>query len=167
MAVSIEVHGAREVRRALKDMQTSEGKRGTTALTKAHKKVAEVAADRARRNALTGTPLQRKQAPAIKAAATATRASISVRATKKHPAANVAYWGTIGNKRLGWFADPKFAAYTGRDQNLPPWVGNTWTPGARGEGPHVINDAVADTEAEMVAVFEHEFENAARDVGLL
>ncbi len=37
----------------------------------------------------------------------------------------------------------------GSQPQFLPWVGNTWIPGRRGEGPYVINDVLADHADEI------------------
>lgn len=158
----IEVHGGRELRAAFRDVG---GKAATKRLTEAHREVATVATDDARSAAVSGSPLQQKMAGAIRPKATTTRAGVAFGRTGAFKASGVAFWGT--NKRLGWFADPKYAAYTSTDQKLPPWVGNTWQAAVAGQGPHSVNDALAAHVPHYVEILGRSIERAAADVGLL
>jgi hypothetical protein len=87
-----------------------------------------------------------KAAGSIRAYATQQQASIGV-SSGGIPA--VAFWGAL--KRTGWYAH--IHSPGGRPQH-PKWVGTSWEPGQRGQGPYAINDAlaeVADTIEERYA----------------
>lgn len=72
-------------------------------------------------------------------------------------------WGT--KRPTGWYAgwtrdrrgqkvfsgrkQRGYAAAARRNPNNPPWVGNSWTVGERGQGPRGINDGI---HAEMDAI---------------
>lgn len=153
------------IRRAFKAVGELESESGTTTgskiLVKAWKEVGEFAAQRARDNA--DTPLERKMRGAIKGTGTASRgARLRITKTKKLEAAWVAFWGT--DRRLGWFAHPRYRAYTARDQGLPPWVGAKWRAARRGEGPHAINEALADAEDEILAKVEQALQDALDEI---
>lgn len=159
---AIKVEGGRELRKALKDL---EGKDGPKRLKGAYKEIADMAASDAKSAASGGTPLQRKMAGAIKARATTTRGSVAFTRTKNsHPATGPAFWG-VKDRRLGWFADPKYAGYTARTQKLPVHVGNTWTAATRGQGPHRVNDALAANVDRYVDAIDDAMDKAIRDAG--
>lgn len=86
--------------------------------------------------------------------ANATSSAASVRVSGRVPTSTTpmspmaAVFGTQG--RTGWFANPKYRS----GRNNPPWVGNNWTAGVRGEGPRGVNDALADGEQKILDEFE-------------
>jgi hypothetical protein len=158
----IEVHGGKELRRAFREVG---GKVAARRLKEAHREVATVASNDARLAAAGGSSLQRKMAGAIRPQATQTKAGVAFARTGAFKASGVAFWGT--NKRLGWFADPKYSAYTSETQKLPPWVGNNWQAAVAGQGPHHVNDALALHVPQYVEILGDAIERAAADVGLL
>ena len=164
MAKGLKVEGAAELRRAFRDVA---GKDGERRLRQASKEVSTRAAADARSAAQGGTPLQRKVAAAIRPRGNINRgAGIAITRTGKSPAAGVAFWGI--DNAIGWFAnEDRFGPAEGRGaaQKLPPHVGNTWTAATRGEGPHRINDALADHVDEYAALMEDAVYRAAADVG--
>lgn len=188
---AVTVHGLAEIRKAFRDMDKSAGPKRLTA---AYAEVSKVVAARAQAAAQRGTPLQEKMARAIRPSARQAGAGLSVvsmyrkRVQIQGPtlpgqkklgrvttldsgaafaAAFVAFWGT--DRRLGWFAQGKYDAYTGRDQNLSGWVGNTWGPawqaGKFDEGPYALRDGVRESMPTIEDQLLKAILQAGRDVG--
>lgn len=162
-SIAIDDGGAiKALRRSFREVD----KEATKRLKEAYREVAGFMARGAQVRARTGTPLQRKMAKAIQPGATVSRGpTVRVTQNRSTPAAFPAFWG-VDLYRLGWFAHPRYSNYTVRDQNVPPWVGNTWQTAAHGEGPHRINDAFADETDRALDVMARAVEKAAKDVGL-
>jgi hypothetical protein len=117
---------------------------------RANKDVATEAQRWAQSAARSGTRQQAAMAGAIQARATQTIARLALSRAQRWGAANPAFWGQ--RRRFGWYGGwyagelnrRRAAGFAGgRPQGLP-WVGNSWTPGRSGEGPHVLNDTIAD-----------------------
>lgn len=161
MTVTVRVEGARELRAAFRDI---EGPAGAKRLKEAHLEVSVMAAADATAAATGGTKLQQKMAGAIRPRATATVAGIALSRTGAFQASGVAFYGS--QKRSGWFAQSKYNQYTGKDQGFPPWVGNTWKAATAGQGPHLINDAMAAHVDAYGERFRTAVLTAARDVGI-
>jgi hypothetical protein len=81
----------------------------------------------------------------IKASAGLTGISIIVSNTSAVPWTLADIWGA--KKRTGWYAAER---YEGGAPQHPPWVGNSWTVGSRGEGPYGVNAAIADKLDEVM-----------------
>ncbi len=141
------------------------GKDALARLKEAYVPIAEMAANAAQGHARAGSKLQRAMAGAIKPFVRTTSAGVRVSATRAYPAAKVAFWGV--DRRLGWFAAPKFHQYSSVDQHLPVNVGHTWLAGVRGQGPYAVNDGVADAADFAERHLEDAIMKAAADVGLL
>ena len=73
---------------------------------------------------------------------TTAAARIGIRPT---PGAQATFWGA--KRRTGWYARERYSGSTGRQH--PPWVGASWGAGKRGEGPYVLNEAIADHRDEI------------------
>ena len=145
-------------------------------IVKAHREVGKVGANIARSAARSsGTRQQKAAAAAIGQSASKKGAKVTVGAPAAAPFGRAAFWGT--KKRYGWFAAQKYggsnakggATYkfgnttksSGKAQ-FPEWVGNEWKVGVRGQGPHVINDALADHLDEIRAVYGKQVEEVAK-----
>ncbi len=115
-----------------------------------NKTIATKGARRAMGRALSMGGVWARNASAIKPRATARFGSVQVKPSRARSSrtagAKSAFWGS--NKRTGWYAADRFASSTGRQH--PPWVGNTWAAGVRGQGPYAINDALADYGPELL-----------------
>lgn len=190
---AVTVHGLAEIRKAFRDMDKSAGPKRLTA---AYAEVSKVVAARAQAAAQRGTPLQEKMARAIRPSARQAGAGLSVvsmyrkrvkiagpviggkQGRDRHltvkdsgaafAAAFVAFWGT-DRQRLGWFAQGRYDAYTGRDQNLSPWVGSSWGPawqaGKFDEGPYALRDGVRESMPTIEDQLLKAILQAGRDVG--
>jgi hypothetical protein len=160
--IAIDDGGAmKALRRAFRAVDSE----ATKELKAAYREVAGFLARAAQVRARTGTPLQRKMVKAIKPGATVSRGpTVKVSAAKTTPAAFPAFWGI--ERRLGWFAKDKYAAYTSQDQKLPKWVGNTWDTAVKGQGPYRINDAFADEVDRALDVMARAIAKAAERAGL-
>jgi hypothetical protein len=134
------VKGAPELARALAKANKDSAK----ALTKTNRDLARSERDVIRSAARSGTRQQQKMAGGIGARASRTSASISVRNTKGAPGATSTFWGQKG--KYGWYANPR---YRDSPPQGPTWVGNSWTVATKGQGPHVINDTLADRIDEI------------------
>lgn len=137
----LEVKGANELSAALRQAQKNTNKE----LARSNRMVARQTREWSRAAASSGTPLQRRAAGGIGSSAGAKNAKLTVRSTARAPMAPPAFWGKGG--RSGWYAADRYAASTGRQH--PQWVGNSWKAGVRGQGPYVLNDVLADREAEI------------------
>lgn len=147
---SIEVEGAKQFRRDLKQIPGSSPK----VMTKVHRKIATHVQMKARANAATASgpfaDRYRKVKNKINRSANMRGAAVGVprdrAGTTFHQAT---FWGT--KKRTGWYAQRKYENSTG--QQHPEWVGSTWRAGVRGEGPYVINYTVAEEVDEVVELY--------------
>lgn len=133
---------------------------------RANKDVATEAQQWAQQAARSGTRQQAAMAGAIQARATQTIARLALSRAQKWGAANPAFWGQ--QRRFGWYGgwyagqlNPRRAAgfADGRPQGLP-WVGNSWVAGRKGEGPHVLNDTIADHLDEIEGLYAKAYEAA-------
>lgn len=126
-------------------------------LRKGFKEVAEIVADRAR-SLLSGM------------GAAAAQVAPSVRAAAEQRAAKIAW----GGARYPFAAGTVMGAYHDVPRNtargtvmgwnqFPEWVGDSWQVGARGSGPRGINDAVADTEREVLEALGDFLESIVED----
>jgi|DEB19_MinimDraft_2_1074335.scaffolds.fasta_scaffold02554_1 hypothetical protein len=116
-------------------------------LRQAHKKTAKEAERWIRDAAKAGTPQQRHMANAIKGNATSTQARIATAP------------GPKGSKTAGargaFYGSKKF-------RQFPAWVGNSWRPAVRGQGPQPHNDVLADKKPETETIFMKGQEDALR-----
>lgn len=139
---AVEVKGLREFRRDLKQVSDDLPKE----MRDFNKnEVAEPIARLAQVYAHGMGGVQAKAASAITGYATATQASVGFPSgSSNHPEAPVAFWGA--KKHTGWYAA---GWYSNSPKQHPDWVGNSWQPGWRGQGPYAINDAVADAADDL------------------
>lgn len=111
---------------------------------RANKEIGEKVAARARARA--DTPQMRHFASAIQGRSTQKFARIAVVSRGRNRGAAGAFYGAS------------------RWRQFPPWVGNTWRVGARGEGPYAVNPAIADAlpgiEQEYLDAAERAFDRA-------
>lgn len=132
-------------------------------VAKVNRVVADKGAARARGKAEGLGGVWRRNASAIKARATQTFGAVSVRpatgtrSTTRGAAA--AFWGS--DKRSGWYANDAHAGRDGKPQN-PKWVGNSWEPGVRGQGPYALNDALAELGPELLEDWGHGIDEVTR-----
>jgi IS5 family transposase len=117
-------------------------------LRRTYKKVGQLGEDRSRARMRGGGRQLARASAGVKATSTTTSARISVRNTAGAPMAQVATFGSP--RRTGWYADSRFAQST---RQHPRWVGNDWTVATRGQGPRGINDAIADSQDEILDLF--------------
>lgn len=129
------VQGAPELARALAKADRDAGK----ALAASNRALARTERDVIRTRARSGTRQQQRMAGGIGSRASRTSASISVRNTAGAPGATATFWGQKG--KFGWYANPR---YRESPPQGPAWVGNSWTVATRGQGPHVINETLAE-----------------------
>lgn len=108
--------------------------------------IADLLAEKSRRQATSMGGVYAKGAPAIVGAANVKAARIRVKATKQYRFAPAAFWGT--KRRTGWYAARRFEGNSA--QQHPPWVGASWDVGVKGQGPYAINDAIAENIEEML-----------------
>lgn len=126
---------------------------------RANKDVATQAQRWAQDAARGGTRQQQAMAGAIQARATQTVARLAISQAARWAPANPAFWGAM--RHFGWYGgwyrgerNPRRAAgFAGGRPQSPPWVGNTWLAGRKGEGPHVINDTLAAHVDEIEALY--------------
>ena len=126
---------------------------------RANKDVATQAQRWAQEAARGGTRQQQAMAGAIQARATQTIARLAISQAARGGAANPAFWGAM--RRFGWYGgwyrgernERRAAGFAGGRPQSPPWVGNTWVAGRKGEGPHVINDTLAAHVDEIEALY--------------
>lgn len=123
---------------------------------KANKKVAEQASEWARSAARSGTRQQARAAGAIKARGTQSTARLAISGGPAY--AKAAFWGM--SRRTGWYAAERYRDSLARQ--APRWVGNSWTAGVAGQGPHVINDALAAHVDEVEDLYMAGYEAALR-----
>ena len=128
-------------------------------IVKAHREVGKVGANIARSAARSsGTSQQEAAAAAIGQSASKKGAKVTVGAPASAPFGRAAFWGA--KRRTGWFAQDKYDRSPKRQ--FPEWVGNAWKVGQRGQGPHVINDALADHLDEIRGVYGKQVEAVAK-----
>ena len=144
MSGVVGVDGLKEARRAFRD---AEGK--TRDLSAAHRKVAQLATERTKARAATGTRQQAAAAKALIGRGTAAGADLAVRNTSAVPFGKGAFFGSL------------------RWQQFPMWVGNTWDIEA-GDGPYIIRDVLSDRSniEDFQDKFLEEFGSALAAVGL-
>lgn len=126
---------------------------------KANKDLAAQAQRWAQSAARSGTRQQQAMAGAIQARATQTVARLAISQAGRWGGANPAFWGAM--RHFGWYGgwyrgevNPRRAAgFAGGRPQSPPWVGNSWVAGRAGEGPHVLNDALAAHITEIEALY--------------
>ena len=122
-------------------------------LRRAYRPIANLGANLSRKNMRgSGDRQLMRAASGVRANATSSAANVRVSGrvpTSTTPMSALApVFGTRG--RTGWFARPQYRS----GRNNPPWIGNNWTPGVRGQGPRGINDALADGQERILDEFE-------------
>jgi hypothetical protein len=132
MAASVEIKGLRDFRRELKAVSTDLPRE----LRRLQKDIADDVANDAQGIAASMGGVQAKAAGDIRGYARADQASVGF---PSGGIAGAAFWGTL--RHTGWYAA---ARYANSPPQHPEWVGNSWEPGERGQGPYAINDALAD-----------------------
>lgn len=137
---AVEVKGLTEFRRELRRMSAEFPKE----MRRTQKDIADDVAERARGLASGYGRLQAHAAPAIRSYATQVQASVGFTTGGSYPMASVAFWGAM--RHTGWYAKARYAHST---RQHPPWVGNSWDVGVRGQGPRAINPAIADMLPEI------------------
>lgn len=136
---SVEIEGLKEFQRALRKLDSDLA----TEPRKFNKELADDIASDARSRASAMGGVRGRAAGAITGYATAAQASVGfLAASSRYPMASVAFWGA--KKHTGWYAH-----INSNVPQHPRWVGNTWEPGVRSQGPYAINDAVA-VEADRI-----------------
>lgn len=129
-------------------------------IVNAHREVGKVAANRVRQQARAGTRRQRRAAQAVGQSASKKGAKVTVGNTAAAPFAKATFWGA--KRRTGWYAADR---YKGRGQpQFPRWVGNNWRAGVRGQGPYVVNDAIADAFPEILGVYGEQMDEVAKAI---
>lgn len=144
--LAVEATGLDELIAGLRSAQRDLGREQR----RSNKDVAARAQQWAQEAARGGTRQQQAMAGAIQARATQTVARLAISQAAKWGAANPAFWGSL--RKFGWYGgwyrgerNPRRAAgFADGRPHAPTWVGNTWLAGRKGEGPHAINDALAD-----------------------
>lgn len=119
-------------------------------LKKAHKDLADRAAEWSRYEAAS---LGRQQATAIdriRGTSTPLQARITVSNTNAVPYASAAYWGA--KRHTGWYGAAKYDRSTGKQ--FLPWVGNSWDVAVAGQGPYGINAALAKHMDDLVDFYD-------------
>lgn len=134
--LGVEVDGLADFGRQLKAAERDLAKEQR----RANREVATQVVRWAQSAASGGTRQQAAAARQIRPRATTKAARLAIGASKSAPFARAAFWGS--DKRTGWYAQAKYDGSAGRQSK--PWVGNAWVAGQRGEGPYVLNDAIAD-----------------------
>lgn len=109
-------------------------------LVKAHREVGQAAANYARAAARTGSKAEKAAAAAIGQSASKKGAKLTVGSPASAPFGRAVFWGA--SRRTGWYSKPRYEASAKRQ--FPKWVGVGWKAGEHGQGPHVINEALAD-----------------------
>lgn len=128
------------------------------AVAAANRKTGRHVRDWTRDAARSGTDQQRKMAGGIGTRASKSDVRLTVKNTKGAPGATSAFYGQKG--KFGWYGKPQ---YRDSPPQGPQWVGNSWTVAVKGQGPHVINDVLAEREPEISDLYLTEAFNALTD----
>jgi len=150
----IQVEGADDMARALREAGVETRRQVRNANQRIGKKVEGWAKTEAR----AGTRMQAAASKALLGGSTNDYAFVRITRDKKVPFALAAFWGVKG--RRGWYASEKYRS-SGKDQ-FPAWVGNSWRPAVRGQGPQPHNDVLADKKPETETIFMKGQEDALR-----
>ena len=129
-------------------------------LVTAHREVGKVAASAARSRARGGTRAQARAARGIQVSPGRRGVSIVPKSTRANPFTTATFMGA--KKRTGWFANAKYERSAKRQ--FPAWVGSNWQAGVRGQGPYVMNDAVADAKPQIVDVYGKQLDKVAEAI---
>lgn len=116
-----------------------------------HKVVGTTVAEWSRFRALSGTPAQRHFIAAIQGGATRNFARVTVKRNGQHAGAAATFFGARPLTRHGWNAGRNRGPNT--KPQYPPWVGNSWRAGVRGEGPYVINPTIAENQSRIADLY--------------
>jgi len=135
---------------------------------RANRDVAVQAQQWARSAASRGTRQQQAMAGAIQARASATMAKLALSTAGKWGAANPAFWGQT--RKFGWYGGwyrgervkRRTAGFADGPPQGPKWVGSNWIGGVKGEGPYVLNDALADHIEEIGDLYLDAYERALK-----
>lgn len=148
---AISVEGLTEFRKELREL----GKMFPRELTKIHKEIATVVADKARSNATAMGGQQRHAASKIAGRATQAQSRITVNTGGKvGRMANAAFWGA--NKKTGWYNRRRYRSDT--KPQFKAWVGQSWTVGASSGGPYALNAAVNQKLPEIAQLYNTGFD---------
>jgi hypothetical protein len=153
--VAVEVHGARELRTALRRMNV-EG--ANKALRQTHQKVAKFVEGRTRGK---GTPQQQAAARALLGKGSQKSADLKIRNLASVPFGIAAFMGAQG--RFGWYSAKRYSSSAARQ--FPDWVGNNWNLEA-GIGPYVIADQIKRDRQEILDTYLEELAATADALGL-
>jgi hypothetical protein len=152
---AIEIHGARELRTAMRRMKV-EG--AGKALRATHQKVAKLVENKSRGK---GTPQQQAAARALLGKGSQKSADLKIRNLASVPFGIAAFMGA--ERQTGWYGLSRYNNSTGRQ--FPEWVGNNWDLEA-GIGPYVIADQIKANKQEILDTYLEELANAAAGLGL-
>lgn len=161
---AIRIAGASEFRAELRRVDAQWGK----AQVAANRKVGVYVRDIARLKASVYGGERAKAAKGIKSYASGVNVAVGVASSKSVPFAAAAIWGTkahtgwYGGWRHGSINKRKAAGYADGPAQHPPWVGNAWTAGAKGQGPYGINAAIADNKQRIGEMYMDGFVELAR-----
>jgi len=159
----------RQVRREIRRLDPEQAGELKKRLKAANKHAADMiaAAAQAKAEALGG--IHRRAAPQIKGSNVEKGIRIRVANSKKVPFAVAALWGRKG--RSGWYLDwtlhmKDLGHPTDGGPQFPKWVGATWEPGVKGQGPYAVNDAIAEKRDEIVEQWTRAIERLAADLNI-
>ena len=147
MSDGIYVEGLREFTGALKRIDHEL----VDALKRAHKVIADEAAQQSQRRARGMGGVRAKAAGKITGRASTDGALVGV----PSGIGAVAFWGA--KRHTGWYAAPRFSE---SPRQHPEWVGNSWEAGVAGQGPYAINDAIASYLPRLMEDFERMVDEA-------
>ncbi len=126
-------------------------------IVKAHREVGKLGANLARAAARSGSKQEQAAAPAIGQSASKSGAKVTVGSPSGAPFGRAVFWGA--SRRTGWYSNSRYEG--SKRRQFPAWVGVSWSAGVHGEGPHVINDALADHIDEIRGVYGEQLEKVA------
>lgn len=151
----VEIHGARELRTAMRRMNV-EG--ANKALRETHKKVAKLVEADTRGK---GNAQQKAAARALLGKGSVKSADLAIRNLASVPFGIGAFLGAQG--RFGWYASKRYSGSSARQ--FPDWVGNNWDL-FNGIGPYVIADQIKANRQEILDTYLDEMALAADALGL-
>lgn len=152
---AVEIHGARELRTAMRRMKV-EG--AGKALRETHKKVAKLVEGKVRGK---GDAQQQAAARALLGKGSQKSADLAIRNLASVPYGLGAFLGAEG--RFGWYSAKRYSNSSG--SQFPEWVGNNWDL-FNGIGPYVIADQIKANRQEILDSYLEEMANAAAGLGL-
>lgn len=153
--IGIEVHGARELRTAMRRMNV-EG--AGKALRETHKKVAKLVEAKSRGK---GDSQQQKAAKALLGKGSQKSADVAIRNLASVPYGLGAFLGAQG--RFGWYSAKRYSNSSARQ--FPDWVGNNWDL-FNGIGPYVIAEQIQANRQDILDTYLDELALAAEALGL-